>query len=264
MLEGVTFLAQCLIAISVELGDDLGRGIFSQHGTLEGVRNAQNIAAFEAAHGLWVEPAWQTFFEKTRHFLILTVTWPDMAHLWNGIYIMCHIFVTLGVAFWIYFYRRRSFAFARNTIILTNILALLVYERYPVAPPRLTPGLTFGRHAFSFQDTVFGIASAGGRFVAPPVGYNEFSALPSVHLAWAMVAGAAVVLLAKPLIVKILGLIYPFVMLVAVVVTGNHYLMDAVAAVPVVIAAALIALAIERVKGQVRLPFNRRMPAPGT
>jgi membrane-associated phospholipid phosphatase len=129
----------------------------------------------------------------------------------------------------------------RNVIMLCNALALIVYENFPVAPPRLTTDIDFDGHPFTFQDTVFGALSAGGKLVGNSVGYNEFSAMPSVHMAWAVVVGAAVVLLARPLIVRVLGALYPVLMLVAVVVTGNHFLLDAIGAVAVVLVAAAIA-----------------------
>jgi membrane-associated phospholipid phosphatase len=190
------------------------------------------------------------FFEQTRHFLLLTITWPEMAHFWNGIYVLGHVFVTLGVAFWLYFYRRPTFGLVRNIVIATNILALLIYESFPMAPPRLTTHLTFDHHSFTFQDTVFGVAAAGGRFVTQPLKYNEFSALPSVHMAWALIVGGALLWLARPLLVKALGIVYPSLMLVAIVVTGNHYIMDAVASVFIVIGAFAIAFALDRLKGK--------------
>jgi membrane-associated phospholipid phosphatase len=249
LTEWIAFFAQVLIAVSVEVGDDLGRGLFSQHGSLQGITNARNIVAFEAAHGFWVEPAWQLFFEQTRQVLAITITWPEMVRLWNGIYVLGHIFVTLGVALWLYFFRRTAFGLARNILILSNILALLIYETIPVAPPRLTTNLIFDHHPFTFQDTVFGMVTTGGRLVAQPLKYNEFSALPSVHMAWALIVGGAILLMGRPLLVKPLGIIYPALMLIAIVVTGNHYIMDAVAAAFVVMSAVAIALAFERLKG---------------
>jgi uncharacterized membrane protein len=70
--------------------------------------------------------------------------------------------------------------------------------------------------------------------------------MPSVHMAWAVVVGATLVLLARSPMARLFGMLYPAAMLVAVVVTGNHYLMDAAAALLVVIVAAAGAGAYER------------------
>lgn len=237
LTEWLSFLAQILVAISFELGDDLGRGFFSQHGTVLGITNARRVVNFETAHSFWVEPSWQTIALQPHHLLTLTISTAATIHIVNGVYVLGHVFVTLGVALWVYFYRRKYFALLRNAIILVNAFALVVYETFPVAPPRLTTGLIFHHHAFSFQDTVFGTVSTGGRLLGTSVGYNEFSAMPSVHLAWALVAGFTVFTLARPLAIRLAGAAYPFLMLGAVVVTGNHYLLDALGAIVVVLIA---------------------------
>lgn len=252
--QWMAFFGQVLIAISVELGDDLGRAIVAQHGTLQGIDNGKEVVAFEAAHGFWVEPAWQMFFQQTHHVLLLSLTWFDMARLMNGVYILGHVFVTLGVAAWVYFYRRQYFVLMRNTVIAVNAIALIIYERFPVAPPRLMPPLPFHGHLYMFQDTLYGVLN-GGKFVGSALTYNEFSAMPSVHIAWALVASVMVVLLARPLLIRVLFAGYPFLMLLAVVVTGNHFLLDAGVAVLVVLAAAAVAVAFDRMWR--RTPWRR-------
>lgn len=245
----IAFFSQVLIAVSIELGDDLGRTLVSQHGTAQGIANAKEIVQIEASHGLWIEPAWQLFFQQTHHVFIVTITWFEVARFMNGVYIMCHIFVTLGVGAWVYFYRRRFFPLMRNTILVTNLIALLIYERFPVAPPRLMPPLPFDHHTFAFQDTLYGVLS-GGRFVGSSLTYNEFSAMPSVHVAWALVAAGMVLWLARPLAIKLIAAVYPFLMLVSVIVTANHFLLDAVAAALVVLVALLFTVAFECWRGR--------------
>jgi hypothetical protein len=253
LIESLAFALQVLIAVSVEVGDDLARRVVAQHGTIEGINNAREVVAFEAAHGFWIEPGWQLFFEQSHRVLALTVTWADVAHSMNFVYIVGHVFVTLGVAFWVYFYRRPYFALLRNVVILTNVFALCLYERFPVAPPRLTTGLIFDHHAFAFQDTMYGILFNGGRVGSTPLAYNEFSAMPSLHVAWALVVGAALLLLARPFPIRLLGVVYPTLMLMAVVVTGNHYLLDAIGAALCVMLASILAVAFEGWRG--RLPW---------
>ena len=254
--EWAAFLIQVLIAVSVELGDDLGRGFFSQHGTVQGIDNARRVVAFETSHGLWLEPAWQTFFLQTHHIFTVTVTYLDVARFMNGVYVFGHVFVTLSVAVWVYVYRRESFRLLRNTVIVTNVLALFIYESFPVAPPRLATGLIFNHHPFQFTDTLYGILS-GGKFVGSQLGYNEFSAMPSIHMAWALIAAGAVVVLARPLAVRVAAALYPALMLVAVVVTGNHFLLDTMVSVPLVCVAFAAAAAFEVRRGKLAVPWRR-------
>lgn len=256
---GIAFVTQVLIAISIEAGDDIGRALFSQHGTREGVENARSLVSFEVSHGLFVEPAWQLFFLQTRHIFALTVGWMTIARVFNGIYLFGHVFFTLGVALWVYLYRRRWFGLLRNVVLLVNLFALVIYENFPVAPPRLTNGLIFDHHAFTFRDTLFGIVDASGRVVGTQAGYNEFSAMPSVHMAWAVVAGATLVILATPLWAKMVGAIYPILMLLAVVVTGNHYLVDVAGGIAVTVCAFGVALVLDRWwRHPARRRFGRR------
>lgn len=254
--EWLAFLGQCVIAASVEVGDDLGRGLLAQHGTVQGIENARRIISFETAHGLWLEPAWQSFFVQTHHVLFLTLTWPESSRIVNGIYVLGHVFVTLTVAAWVYFYRRRYFPLLRNIVIATNVIALLIYENLPVAPPRMMPPLPFAHHLFTFQDTVYGVLSAGGGYVSSSttLAYNEFSAMPSIHMAWALVVGAALLLMAHPLPVRLLGILYPALMLVAIVVTGNHFFLDAAVAGAVVLAATAVAVGFDGARG--KLPWQ--------
>jgi hypothetical protein len=240
------FAVQAFIAVSIEIGDDLGRGLMSQHGTIQGIDNARHLASFEAAHDLWIEPIWQLYFEHLHHILFVTVTWAETLRVMNGIYVLCHLLVTLGVAAWVFFRRRYAFGLLRNTMILTNLFALFVYESFPVAPPRLTTGLMYHHHPFQFQDTLYGVLQ-GGKILGTGVGYNEFSAMPSVHIAWALLASGAIIWLARSPVMKAAGALYPGIMLLAVVVTANHYLLDAAGAAAVVVVALGIAMALNRV-----------------
>jgi hypothetical protein len=84
-----------------------------------------------------MEPAWQMFFERTHHVLMISITWSESARVMNGIYVLGHVFVTLGVACWMFF-TAALFPLFRNALILVNVFALVVYEHFPTAPPRLT------------------------------------------------------------------------------------------------------------------------------
>jgi hypothetical protein len=258
--EWLAFWLQVAIAVSFEVFDDITRAIFSQHGTVQGIQNAKSIAAFEAAHGFFIEPAMQTFFLQSHRLLVMTLSWMDVAHFMNVVYVFCHIFCTLGVAIWVYFYRRSHFRLMRNAVMLTNLYALFVYESYPVAPPRVLPTLIVDHHPFRFLDTMYGVFN-GGKIVGTQIGFNEFSAMPSVHMGWAFVASAAVVWLARPVWIKVVAALYPGLMLVSIVVTGNHFVMDAVGAVFVVIPAVLTALAYEWWRGSFSWSRPQRLAA---
>ena len=257
------FALQVFIAVFFQVADDVASRFVAYHGAAQGIANAHRLVAFEAAHGFWVEPAWQTFFQHTHRVLLLTVHWSQVMPLMDDFYIWGHLLVTLVVAMWVYVYRRRFFPLVRNTCIIVNALALVLYHTVPVAPPRLTPGLTFQHHAFAFQDTVFGKTTVVGGYYH----FNEFAAIPSVHISWALIVATAVIFLVRHPLVKLLAACYPFLVLTVIVVTGNHYLLDAAAGAGVAIAAACCALGLEWVKGKAshfrRAGAGGAAPAPG-
>ncbi len=236
LITGLAFALQVFIAVSAEVADDFGRAVFSQHGTAEGINHARDLVSIEAAHGFFVEPAWQMFFLQPFHALVFAVSQADMVDVMNGVYVLGHVFFTLGVALWVYVYRRRWFGLLRNTVILVNVYSLCIYENFPVAPPRLTTGIIFDHHPYVFRDTVFGSQT----------GYNEFSAFPSVHMAWALVAGVTLIVLARSAPPKVVGILYPICMGIAVVVTGNHYLLDEAGGAAVAVGAFATAWMIDR------------------
>ncbi|MGH2409640.1 MAG: phosphatase PAP2 family protein [Chloroflexota bacterium] len=59
-------------------------------------------------------------------------------------------------------------------------------------------------------------------------GDNEFAAMPSIHIFYALIVGCTLAWALRPWILRVLALLYPVLLLVVVVVTANHYLMDAV------------------------------------
>lgn len=239
------FAIQILLVASVELGDDLIRGMVTAHDPRVGMANALRVENFEAAHGIWLEPQMQLFFREPHQILGLTLHWSMAATAVNLMYTFGHVLITLGFALWLYLYRRPLFGFVRNAFFLTNALALVGYETFPTAPPRLTVGLTYQGHPFHFIDTLYQVLGANGKIEGSQLGYNEFAAMPSLHIGWALLVGLVLVCTVRSPLVRVLAVIYPLLMLITVVVTGNHYLMDAAGAAVAVAGALLLALVLQ-------------------
>ena len=242
--EWLLFATQAILVAMVELGNDIVRGNLWRPDALEALHNARQVARFEAAHGLFVEPALQTFFRHAHHLFGFVLTWSDVVTIANDVYAFCHICVTLAVTAWIYVAHRSRFAFVRNVTLFTNLVALVAYEVYPMAPPRLTTGLVYHHHLFQFQDTMRHVLGTG-TLNGTPIGYNPLSAMPSLHVAWAIIVGASLVLLARHPVLRAFGAIYPGLMALTVVVTANHYLMDAIGAALAVSLATLLAVSLK-------------------
>jgi len=137
-------------------------------------------------------------------------------------YGILHFLLTPIVLIWIRFYRKDSYAMLRNVLVGTSLLALIMYWVVPLAPPRLSMA--------SIVDTlrVENILSA-----ADPAGpaslANEYAAMPSLHVAWAVWVALALYVAFKPNTARALFYLYPLATTFVVIGTGNHFVTDAVA-----------------------------------
>lgn len=161
--------------------------------------------------------------------------------VFNLYYVVLHVVVTGVCLVWVFARHRDRYPLVRNTLALTTGVSLLV-ALVPVAPPRLVPAL--------------GVVDAG-RLVGPTVypatarpGLDQLSAMPSVHVAWALVVAAAVIWVGRSRW-RWLATLYPVFTVSVVVVTGNHYWADAGAAAAIFAVSAVVAL---RVSGRRRTP----------
>jgi len=154
----------------------------------------------------------------------------------NLYYVVLHIVVTGVCLVWVFARHRDRYPVVRNTLALATACSLLV-ALVPVAPPRLVPGI--------------GVVDVG-RIVGPTVypntarpGLDQLSAMPSVHVAWALiVAGAVIYVLRSPW--RWLAAAYPVFTTAVVVVTGNHYFADAAVSALIVVLAGLVSLRFTR------------------
>ena len=153
-----------------------------------------------------------------------------------------HFIVTLGLLGWLWWRRVEDYRPLRNMLVLVNVVGLAVFWLYPVAPPRMLPG---------FQDVVAASHTLGSWHTGSLASAaNQLAAMPSLHMAWAVWCG--VVLWRTPpraqvwvRVRRALALLYPCLTALAVMATGNHYLLDILGGVATAALAGLLAVAIE-------------------
>ncbi len=216
------------------------------------IGNAQDLARFESKHYLYIEPQLQTYFHSGKnHWIGGFPSWSFVIDVANNVYAWLHIIVPFAVLVWIFVYHRQRFAYVRNVFFLTNILALVGYFVYPLAPPRLTTGLSYQGRPFRFLDTMQHEV-IHTTFNGRPLGFNPYAAMPSIHIAWSVIVAASMIVLSTRLPVRILATLYPLLILFAIIVTANHYVMDGVGATLDVAVAALLAALLGRTYRQRR------------
>lgn len=190
--------------------------------------NARRVIEFEKSIGIYWEPAWQ---EWAVSFPQEIAEYGGMAAVLNWTYILTFAPLMGVISLCMYFKSPSSYRHYRKIFLLSYGMAIVVFISFPLAPPRMLPDLFF--------DTieVFGPYGYGtremGRF------YNAYAAMPSLHFGWTVVFGIYFLRFPNKL-VKVCGLIYPALMLLAIVVTANHFIIDAIAGGLLVLAALII------------------------
>ena len=179
--------------------------------------NARRVIEFERSIGIFWEPSWQ---EWAISFAPPLAGERGMTVFINWAYILTFAPLMGAISVTIYFTNRTAYRHYRKIFLLSYGLAIVVFVAFPLAPPRMFPD--------QFVDTiaVFGPPGYGtremGRF------YNAYAAIPSLHFGWTIVFGVFFLRLPNRL-AKVCGVIYPAVMLLAIIVTANHYIIDAIA-----------------------------------
>jgi hypothetical protein len=150
--------------------------------------------------------------------------------------------LTTGFLVWLYLYRNESFYFVRNMFMVAMALALVGYTLVPTAPPRL-----IGDEGFVDTLTAYSQVNHDSAMVSMFV--NPYAAIPSMHCAFALMIGIPGAMIARHRITRAFWCIYPLFVLFVVVVTANHFWLDAAAGALV---AAMSAVVASEVLGRVR------------
>jgi hypothetical protein len=149
-------------------------------------------------------------------------------------YATLHYVVTPIVLVWMWRSHRDAYTRARTTLMVATVIGLIGFSLMPVAPPRMLPGFvdTMAQYAGTgWWSTDASVPRGVGSFT------NQFAAMPSLHVGWALWCGWQMVRHGRHLVTRTFGVAYPALISLVVIATGNHYLLDAVAGFAVVILA---------------------------
>ena len=163
-------------------------------------------------------------------------------------YAALHYTVTPVALVLLYRSRPAEYRRLRAALVLATAVALVGYVTFPTAPPRLVAGYT---------DTLAATSSVGwwgaeGSAVRGAGGaVNQFAAMPSMHVGWALWCSLVLWRLARTRGQRALAAAYAPVTALVVVSTANHWVLD------VLLGALLMALAWVAVQ-----PRSRHRAAP--
>ncbi|MCZ4609119.1 bifunctional glycosyltransferase 87/phosphatase PAP2 family protein [Streptomyces sp. Lzd4kr] len=250
LLIRVTYYAYAQIRLAAAGGSNsAGRVTAEEHG--------EEIHSIERALGIDIE--------HWANHAVVRVDW--LRGFFDFYYESFHFGVPLAILAVLYWRRPVDYRWARTAIGFATVFALIGFWLYPLAPPRLMPGL-------GFIDTVHGPQD----FTQPDYGTlteltNQYAAMPSLHFGWSLWCGLVVLILAPRWWMKALGLLHPLFTVTAIVVTGNHWVLDAVGGAAVVGAgfavtylfqgprAKAVTARAEEVSSDSRAPVKDRTPS---
>lgn len=186
---------------------------------------------------------------------------PTLGLIISDYYDNAHFVVTLALVGYLWWKAPALYRPLRTGLVLINVIGMAVFWLYPTAPPRLFEPSVFNDVVASSH--AFGSWHSGSLASAA----NQLAAMPSLHLGWACWSGLAGWRLLKGRPWAALVWVYPAVTAVAVLATGNHFVLDAVAGVITFAAATVVAdhwqswwTTLQAV-GAVRLRTGRSGPA---
>ncbi len=145
---------------------------------------------------------------------------PLLVQLANLYYASLHFVGLIAVLAWVFLRHRDRYPEVRAILVMLTAACLFI-QLIPVAPPRMLPSDGMVDTGVLYGQSVYGSIA----------GFNpdELSAMPSVHVAWALLVGVTVVRYSSSRW-RWLALAYPAATTLAVVVTANHFWADGIVA----------------------------------
>jgi hypothetical protein len=186
-------------------------------GIVEGDANAafahaRELISLERTLHVFVEPSIQTWASSS-HAVMVAASW---------LYVNAQGSVTIAALLYLYLRHNRNFYFVRNMFMIAMAIALVGYMLFPTAPPRYYPERGFIDTVSDFTPVNVSHTSASMSAL-----FNPYAAVPSMHVAFALMIGWPLARLSRHGVVRVLWCVYPFLITFVIVVTANHFILDA-------------------------------------
>ena len=200
----------------------LVRGLVDGHANVA-YQHARDIVDFERSVHMFFERDVQTW--SINHGVFI--------HVADWMYVNSHFLITTTFLIWLYVARNHAYYFVRNMFMIAMVFALVGYVLFPAAPPRFLP-------EWGFQDTVSDMFGAGASQSASVL-YNPYAAMPSMHVAFALMVAVPAIQLTRRRVLKALWVFYPPLITFVVIATANHFWLDGAVGAVVAVCSAVLA-----------------------
>jgi hypothetical protein len=208
---------EIVLLVSCYYAYEIGRFLAVDGTAFSAFDNAREVVGLERAVGLLLEPDLQLWLLEEAPRVVVLLNWYYILGYWP---------VILSTSAFLYVRNRQMYRRYRTTALIAFGVSLALYVIYPLAPPRMLPML-------GFVDTIAMLGPAEYHAVGDALLYNPFAAMPSLHFGLSALM-SFVYIRHGGIIWKSAGVGYLLVMLAAIVVTGNHYFLDAIVAIWVI------------------------------
>jgi hypothetical protein len=189
------------------LGSRLKR---NERARLDAAKNAERIVKLERTLGIHVEPALQQLLLPKRRLVAVL----------NVAYVTLNVGLTVGWLMLLFQRRDPDYHRLRRAAVLTTLGAQPVFVVFPCAPPRSLD---------HFVDTIADVSGFDLDSGLVAQLYDPLAAMPSIHVAYAVVSAAGIRQTARSPALRALAPAYPPAVAFTVFATANHYVLDAVA-----------------------------------
>ena len=186
------------------------------------IRHAHSIVNTERSLGLFHELDLQQWALHAPSIVMSVANWT---------YFNCQFTLTFGFVLFVYLRRNEFYTRLRNLIATVNLVGLAGYIFYPAAPPRMLTDLGF---VDSLNQT--GVNHHSGLIAMLS---NPYAAMPSLHTAYAITVGATGFAMTRNRF-RFAWVGYPALVVFSIVVTANHFFLDAIAGAGVAATAFLL------------------------
>src|SRR3954471_11691440 len=200
----------------------LVRGMVDGHANVA-YQHGRDIVDFERSIHTFIEPGVQSW----------AIAHPWTIHIADWMYVNSHFLVPTTFLIWLYIQRNHAYYFVRNMFMIAMGFALVGYVVFPAAPPRFFP-------EWGFTDAVVDYFGQGASTTAGVL-YNPYAAMPSMHVAFALMIAVPAMQLFRNRGIKFLWACYPLLVTFVVISTGNHFWLDAAFGVVVAALSAVLA-----------------------
>ncbi len=190
------------------------------------------------------------FWEAQMQGWIINYHW--LTTFLNDFYLYGHLPVIGALAVWMYFWHRPQYLVMRNAFLVSGAIALIFYVNFPTAPPRLLPE----NMGFHFVDTIYQ-QYQNSRPDTPSWFVNEYAAFPSMHIGWNLLVGISIWLATRNIFMRIFAVLMPITMFAVIILTANHYLIDAFAGIGVMLLGLGIAFGGKKLATRIVSPDSK-------